>query len=1040
MPKEWYEQFKALIDEKARRNIAGTLLGPDGKPVLDFDAVIKGTKLTELNEEQAAKLYEAAKTGIIVPAKNKAESYVLYNDKDNKPTILAPNMNINNEENQNIQELEERQKPAKQAIEKFSQLDDSEIVSESKIKDYSIASKTMTDLYGGPDVDMPLSNNYIMDAEGHYLSKTGNIWKDYDQISKAIKSGNYTFIALDKEKDHKELFYSIQKEENSENYAKKQLDTFNVVMHDTKIELEKLNKDLARNLAGNKEAQPILDMCQTITKAVDRNAGQEELNGYFKQIEGDLDKFLNTFGTPLKIANIGKLNAVNKFKSIGEAIKNGTRPSVADDKSIKNPLSDWYTDFKEMIKNENVLMGENGSLYLRGNSDEPLIDLKDAFREKDLKDIYKDPDYSVLMHLSDSQIQKLHDISKTTGIFIHDPDHPENTKVIYADDKGVLKTEDSQSMKIKEHRDSCPEMVRNSFDRYEKMPAAEKIGKEQIEKYQSASQGFKAYYDGPDVEAVLDAECVLDGKGDPIRKEDSQWKTYDKVADILNEGTEDGVYFQGIYDKETGQEKCLSYKKEGNEIKMEYCPPVLKGKSDILKELEPIATAMAIQKTKNPYLKKIQNNIKDLAADFEKENGRDALTEKLNDLAHDADMYFMIKSGTKLSKTGADKLEMVNRIREIRDAVNQGKLPSETPLDRVKFMQTQLAAKFVKGYAVSMRDYSKDPVIADKARAMLTDPKSFEKGVNEIMANPAFQYLYGSRKEGDGLDVINRINQGLDLKASQLVKNVKQEAELPSKDRPAFESYMKQQAPRRIDAVRGINGRLALSRHAEILDALEDMRKQLTAVGRSGAASAELQNLEKELAISTIRLQNGNNFMNVKAQLAQLGDAADTYMNKVMNSKMNGRRFQRFNIANQIRQVSDAVAEDKPIANSIKHGDELKRDSLAARLANQVAKELLKSDSPAAQKRGKRMLLEPKIFEAEKQKIRNSTAFTNLYVFNEGALEDAITSKPESIYKDFLAEKKRTEPELQKNGPDRKKLEEKAIEKEKEDKMISLSI
>ena len=141
MPKEWYEQFKALIDEKARRNIAGTLLGPDGKPVLDFDAVIKGTKLTELNEEQAAKLYEAAKTGIIVPAKNKAESYVLYNDKDNKPTILAPNMNINNEENQNIQELEERQKPAKQAIEKFSQLDDSEIVSESKIKDYSIESK-----------------------------------------------------------------------------------------------------------------------------------------------------------------------------------------------------------------------------------------------------------------------------------------------------------------------------------------------------------------------------------------------------------------------------------------------------------------------------------------------------------------------------------------------------------------------------------------------------------------------------------------------------------------------------------------------------------------------------------------------------------------------------------------------------------------------------------------------------------------------------------------------------------------------------------
>ena len=1030
MPKEWYEQFKALIDEKARRNIAGTLLGPDGKPVLDFDAVIKGTKLTELNEEQAAKLYEAAKTGIIVPAKNKAESYVLYNDKDNKPTILAPNMNINNEENQNIQELEDRQKPAKQAIEKFSQLDDSEIVSESKIKDYSIASKTMTDLYGGPDVDMPLSNNFIMDAEGHYLSKTGNIWKDYDQISKAIKSGNYTFIALDKEKDHKELFYSIQKEENSENYAKKQLDAFNVLKKDTIAEFEKLGKELEKNVVANKDVKTLIDGWQIAMASMDKVNNKEELDGHLKTFAETADKFLQEYnGKKINVADMAKLNSANKIKSISEAVKNGIRPSVADDKSIKNPLSDWYTDFKEMIKNDKVLTGKNAGLYLRGNSDEPLIDLKDALKGVDL------------MHLNDSQIQRLHDVSKTTGIMVYDPEKPENPKLIYADDKGMLKSEDTESIKQKENREHCPQMVLDSFEKYVKIPADQKIGEAKINELSQVSKTITDMYSGAAVEEILDAECVLDGNGYPIKKEDSPWKTYEKIKDILDNGTEDGVYFQGIYDKETGWEKCLSYKQENKQLVKEYREPVIRGdlKKDIIDELEPISKALAIQKTKNPYLKKIQNNINDLITDFENENDRDALMEKLNDFAHDADQYYMKKSGTKLSKTGADKLEMVNRIREIRDAVNQGKLPSETPLDRVKFMQTQLAAKFVKGYAVSMRDYSKDPVLADKARAMLTDPKAFEKGVNEIMANPAFQYLYGSRKEGDGLDVINRINQGLDLKASQLVKNVKQEAELPSKDRPAFESYMKQQAPRRIDAVRGINGRLALSRHAEILDALEDMRKQLTAVGRSGAASAELQNLEKELAISTIRLQNGNSFMNVKAQLAQLGDAADAYMNKVMNSKMNSRRFQRFNIANQIRQVSDAVAEDKPIANSIKHGDELKRDSLAARLANQVAKELLKSDSPAAQKRGKRMLLEPKIFEAEKQKIRNSTAFTNLYVFNEGALEDAITSKPESIYKDFLAEKKRNEPELQKNGPDRKRLEEKAIEKEKEDKMISLS-
>lgn len=576
---------------------------------------------------------------------------------------------------------------------------------------------------------------------------------------------------------------------------------------------------------------------------------------------------------------------------------------------------------------------------------------------------------------------------------------------------------------------------------YEQFKDFEIVSEEKMKDYSVIAQTMTELYGSPDVEKILDAEWVLDVNGNPLKKGKDVWDSYEIINNVLKGESE--VYFQGIYNKETGKEESYKLHKNPetdhiNKALQEV--PMINGavKHDAIKALEPIAKALTLHKTKNPFLSNIKSNINKTIEDLNTITGKEEFNKKLEELAHDADLYFMVKSGTKLSKTGADKLEMASRIREIRDAANKGKLPSQTPLDRVKFMQTQLAAKFVKGYAVSMRDYSKDPVLADKARAMLSDHKAFEKGVNEIMANPAFQYLYGSREEGDGLDVINRINQGLDLKASQLVKNVKQEAELPSKDRPAFESYMRQQAPRRIDAVRGINGRLALNRHAEILDALEDMRKQLTAVGRSGAASAELQNLEKELAISTIRLQNGNNFMNVKAQLAQLGDAADAYMNKVMNSKMNGRRFQRFNIANQIRQVSDAVAEDKPIAENVKHDDELIKDSLATRLAHQVAKELLKSDSPAAQKRAKRMLLEPKIFEAEKQKLIDSEAFQNLYK-TSGAIGKAIESKPESIYKDFLAEKKKTEPEIEKNGPDRKKHEDKAIEKEKEDKMISLS-
>lgn len=687
------------------------------------------------------------------------------------------------------------------------------------------------------------------------------------------------------------------------------------------------------------------------------------------------------------------------------------------------PPKEWYEKLKALFKDSKALKSDSACFYLRGRSDEPLIDLRDAYGGADIN------------KLNDEQIKRLYDVSKTTGIVVPDLEG-ENFKVIYSGENDEPKFTQSSEDQI--HED-YPAPIQETVTKYKEMPSNKKVKAQQIRDLEIVPKTIAEMYkgpdggQGPDLDAILASENIVNKEGIPLKREENPWHNYTKIYNTINADGE--IYFQGILDRNTNKEVAYKIVKnsEGNLIPERQQDAIIRKdiKDDAIGLLESLQENILNTKTKNPRFKEIQDGIKKTIDELKETNGKEAFINKMNEIVKPAEDYYLQKAGVKMRAVNRKKVDYAEQLKNIRDAVANDYAPSDVQIDPFESKQKQIAARYIRAYCTATMKYSTDPEQIRKAQTYLSDPKAFDDRIKETLKkDQAFLYLYGSRQPGDEKDTLKRIEDGLSTRHSKLLKKIENERKHPTPERLEAKAFLQKQAVTRVEKLGDQNGRLPLTRHAEIRKALEQIRKDMNSIGGANMASAEFQELEKELAITTMRLANGNSSMDVKLQMAKLGDAADKYLSHANASIYRRRRFNRMELAHQIREVCGAVEEDKPVAPEVKHGNELKRETVASKMTQRMAQKLIDSGDPAAMKRGKNMMLEPKIFEAEKKTLMRSEGFKKKYggeaVINEKELE----KEPDEALKEVLQIEKEKNPVLKKGGPVSEKQKDEIVKEE----------
>lgn len=538
-------------------------------------------------------------------------------------------------------------------------------------------------------------------------------------------------------------------------------------------------------------------------------------------------------------------------------------------------------------------------------------------------------------------------------------------------------------------------------------------------------QTISDMYSGAKIEDILEAGWIIDSKGFPVANIGNTEKNLQKIYDMVSKQQENSkVYFKGIENKWKGMSDdtvTLEYNDGKYEPKVSDKNIInINVKSATLLELANVNEGLQQYKGKNPDILSLKNGCENLIKDLTKTLDQKEFNQKLNTFASAAERYYASHAPASLNKTKAKNANLAYDILKIRNDAADNKEPNRT--DKIEEMQARIATKYVSAYCIHTIDKSPSEKSVKEAEEILTNAKLFNEKVEKTLKDPSFLYMYGSRKEGDQKDVLARLNEGLSTKAAKVFKNVEHERMFPSQQRLEIDALLKEASPKRYNPKKQYES-MSLQDQKPITDMVKSLREELDAIGGSGTSSPEFEKLKHELLVADIRLQRQSSFMDVKAEMAQLGDAVDEYVNKKMQEgKINSRGLKRLNVATRLQTLCNEVAKNKKPEEALKSKEEFSKEILAERLSVHLAKVMLKTDDPMVAKEGATILRNQKAMDQAKKQMLNSETFKEMFK-DPSRLQSALASKPADVYKEILKQ------EFKKADP--KEIKKAQIEKEK---------
>jgi len=644
----------------------------------------------------------------------------------------------------------------------------------------------------------------------------------------------------------------------------------------------------------------------------------------------------------------------------------------------------WYEDFKKIVISSEHLRKESGGFYLRTPDDKFVFGPKDLLGGE-IK----------LLALNNEQIETLYNAVEKGGVMIAFPNGGKNFKAIYTTKNGNCKSTVGFNQ-IRDEEYSGP--VKANLEKYDKIPDEMIMKETQIQGLNQMVKTVTDMYGGNQTfDDLVDGEWILDNYGMPIERSKNPWDHYEKVFNSLN--LEEGVYLQNVPSKEGPEENTYKLAKEQNQFKSKKQNEVMikpAVKASTLFELDKVAGALNEIKTKNPLLGKLQKECSKTMEDLSKTTDMKEFKKKVGEFSKSADEYFAQMGGANLSKGKAVKLGIVNKVRKIRDAVEQNK-EFEIKEDKIAEMQERIAAKFVSAYTNNALKRG-TPAEQQEAREILADSRLFADKVNKTMGTAAFQYLYGLRPGNKPIELTERLMASMNAKPSSILSSMGKEIKNPSPARLQHQAFMKEKAPLRYNPNKK-HETMSLQEQAVVLDKVSKMNELLKELGPRNS-SPEYAAVMHDLSVTELRLKNKNTYMDVKAQMAQLGDSIDAYLSKKMKeTSLNKKEIKKVSALTELQNTCDAVAANKTVAPP-KSQDEHAKDILSTRLATNVVQGMLNSKDPKIQRMGKKLELDKTAFANEKAKIKNSAAFKQLFG-GEGMAQVALGQKITKVSADL---------------------------------------
>ena len=560
-------------------------------------------------------------------------------------------------------------------------------------------------------------------------------------------------------------------------------------------------------------------------------------------------------------------------------------------------------------------------------------------------------------------------------------------------------------------------------------PEVEKdLNQEKKQGLNEFSKTLTDLYGQTKIDDLLDQGWILDSKGNAFKKEDDPWKRIEKVYDALNK--EEGVQLQHV-SKDGVSEQSLKLSKQDAVIKRTPAEQVFidpKVKEAAIRELKEVHDMIYKMKIKNPQFKNLRDKCAETWYKLTETNNKEECQKIIDDYAEDASQYYQKHAPASLNKKEVGRTSIAYKICGIRDAVAKNQ-EAESNFDRLKEMQTRIAAKYVAASSAAIikkyektKDDKEREALEDaykKAQGIQSDSRKFEAAVQHRMADPVFQYCYGPREFESDKEMFKRLEDGIGTRASKVMKKVEKERKNPTKERLAAKAFMKQKSPLRSSAIKGYSN-MSPEAQAPIADVVASVKSSLSKIRAGVGNSDKFKAFSDNLDIANIRLQNQNGFMDVRAQIAKLGDAADAYYEKSVDSTHYNLGNTRLIAAARIKDLADQVAAGKEIVP--KSDEEIKKSIIADRAVRHAAKSMMDSKDPKLQVAGKKILLNKELFQQQKEKVLASERFQKLTQSPE-KIEKAFDKAADKIFKSIgdSTAKSLKEIEPKKGGPDPKK-------------------
>ena len=491
-------------------------------------------------------------------------------------------------------------------------------------------------------------------------------------------------------------------------------------------------------------------------------------------------------------------------------------------------------------------------------------------------------------------------------------------------------------------------------------------------------------------------------------------RPFEKYTVLLdNFNSQQGVYLQNLDKKETVQIK-RTVDGRIQKTPRESLLVNKKVKDDAIKQFIALSTQIKNVKSENAQFKKLANDAATIAEELKRTVHRDDFIKKIEEFAENADKYYMGKVGAKMNKKGMEALDITSKIRGIRDAVKEDIVPSEDVKGEYLSLKEVLAGKYVRTYAATVAKHAKSPAMLKTAEFLKNDPKVFNRAVKDVMNSKTFLNMYGGVEDPES---IKRMKDALNLKPSDLFKSVQKEIAHPKaeRDADALEYQKAMQTTKRPSVTTNMqHGPVSPELKDDLAHLVTDMKSELMRSRGYGTRSKEYEHLMEELTIAEIRFSRGNNFMDVRAQMAEIAKAAEAFQNKELGRDFWNNSRQKNFAAEKLLQGFKAMDRNELPSKTIASDLEVKKTLLAKNIVEASAVNMMNTDILKLKTQGHRIKTDPQYRDQQVKKLMESDAFKILYGDDAAAVDKALKRAPEEVLNKIVKEQKELIPKIAK--------------------------